>query len=205
MPGEQLELWGVVGQQGVDDGEFGLLLVMGDGAGFSQQGTLADAQAEVGQLPFELGIVHRHARRHLRVYRKAGLAGQVEGAEQVAGVLVVKIARGREVGQHGQHRQAVLGRGGVVGGEQRAAHNVAMLVDAVDPAARRVDLGKGAVGNAAAVKVAFLLVEKPVTTRPLLGDIGRRDLNAKIAEKAQYPLFRLVALSLQHRSMATNS
>jgi hypothetical protein len=50
-----------------------------------------------------------------------------------------------------------LAGGGVVGGEQRAAHNVAMLVDAVDPAARRVDWGKGAIGNAAAVTVALHL------------------------------------------------
>ncbi len=83
-----------------------------------------------------------------------------------------------------------LGRGGVVGGELRAAHNVAVPADAVDPAARRVDLGKGAVGNAAAVKAALPLVENIVTARPLPGDAGRRDFNAKIAEKAQYPLFR---------------
>jgi hypothetical protein len=42
--------------------------------------------------------------------------------------LIIQILRGRKIGQYAQHSQAIFLRGGEVGGEQWATHNLAILV-----------------------------------------------------------------------------
>jgi hypothetical protein len=166
---EQFKLRGIIGEQCFDDGEFGLLLVMGDGARFGKVGHVPNSQGiKTGQVRGEFGFIHDDIRWQPRSYRNTGFITQIKGVQQRLCLLIIQILRGRKIGQYAQHSQAIFLRGGEVGGEQWATHNLAILVNPVDACRCIINLDIVAVGDTIAVKIAFFLMKKCVTTCPLL-------------------------------------
>lgn len=78
---KQFKLRGIIGEQCFDDGEFGLLLVMSDGAScFSKVSHLPDTQGiKAGQVRAKFGFIHDDIRWQLRVYRNTGNIRQLKG------------------------------------------------------------------------------------------------------------------------------
>jgi len=66
---EQFKLRAIIGEQCFDDGEFGLLLGMSDGARFGKVGLLPNTQGvKTGQVRGEFGFIHDGIRGHPRGY-----------------------------------------------------------------------------------------------------------------------------------------
>ena len=117
---EQFKLRAIIGEQCFDDGEFGLLLVMSDGARsvrwvicrtpkVSRQARCAVNSASFMTAP---------ARGQPHGYRNTGFITPIKGVLQHLCLLIIQILRGRKIGQYAQHSQAIFLRGCEVGCEQ---------------------------------------------------------------------------------------